>query len=123
MQIEGSTAEGFEAVRQLFEHEMQAMAEKSAQLCVYFRGQRVVDLWATDGEDAGFSPDSLVNVFSSGKSLEASVNHYNKALGSFQKQVLPGAARFTEMGIKTKKEVQSSEQIETTPRQSNKDPT
>ena len=57
-----------------------------------------------------------------GRSLESSVNHYNKALGSFQKQVLPGAARFSEMGIKTKKEVQANEQIETTPRQSDSDP-
>lgn len=57
-----------------------------------------------------------------GRSLESSVNHYNKALGSFQKQVLPGAARFSEMGIKTKKEVQANEQIETTPRQTDSDP-
>ena len=56
-----------------------------------------------------------------GRSLEASVNHYNKALGSFQKQVLPGAAKFSELGIKTKKEVQASEQIEAAPRQHNED--
>lgn len=47
------------------------MVEQCAQLCVYFRGERVVDLWASNGEQGEFSPDSLVNVFSSGKSLEA----------------------------------------------------
>ncbi|NND68465.1 MAG: beta-lactamase family protein, partial [Halioglobus sp.] len=71
MQVRGTVAEGFEPVRQLFEHEMNTMAERSAQLCVYHRGDKVVDLWACDGENPGFSPDSLVNVFSSGKSLEA----------------------------------------------------
>ena len=56
-----------------------------------------------------------------GKSLEASVNNYNKAVGSFQRQLLPGAEKFTEMGIKVKKDVESPEQIEKTPRQTNKD--
>jgi CubicO group peptidase (beta-lactamase class C family) len=50
---------------------MQTLEEKNTQLCVYHRGEKVVDLWATAIEDASFSPDSLVNVFSSGKSLEA----------------------------------------------------
>lgn len=57
-----------------------------------------------------------------GKSLETSVNHYNKAVGSFQRQLLPGAEKFTEMGIKVKKEVESPEQIEKTPRQAGKTP-
>jgi CubicO group peptidase (beta-lactamase class C family) len=50
---------------------MQTLAEKNTQLCVYHRGEKVVDLWATAIEDNRFSADSLVNVFSSGKSLEA----------------------------------------------------
>jgi len=71
MQIRGTVAPGFESVRRLFEHEMNTMAEQDAQLCVYHRGEMVVDLWATNSPGGGFSPDSLVNVFSSGKSLEA----------------------------------------------------
>jgi CubicO group peptidase (beta-lactamase class C family) len=47
------------------------MAEKNTQLCVYYKGERVVDLWASATNDAHFSPDSIVNVFSSGKSFEA----------------------------------------------------
>ncbi len=50
---------------------MRTMAEENAQLCVYYKGERVVDLWASATGDAEFSPDSIVNIFSSGKSLEA----------------------------------------------------
>lgn len=69
--IEGTVAAGFESVRSLYEHNMQTLEEKNTQLCVYHRGEKVVDLWASATEDRNFSPDSLINVFSSGKSLEA----------------------------------------------------
>jgi CubicO group peptidase (beta-lactamase class C family) len=70
-QINGTVAPGFEPVGRLFEHQMRTMAERNAQLCVYHRGEKVVDLWASASGDGDFSADSLVNVFSSGKSLEA----------------------------------------------------
>jgi len=70
MQIQGTVAPGFESVRAVYEHEMRTMAEEYTQLCVYHRGECVIDLWAAPVGDAEFSPDSLVNVFSSGKSLE-----------------------------------------------------
>lgn len=69
--VEGTVAPGFESVRAVYEHEMRTMEEEHTQLCVYHRGERVVDLWASTTDDARFSPDSIVNVFSSGKSLEA----------------------------------------------------
>ena len=71
MQVNGTVAPGFESVRQLYETQMRVMAEKHTQLCVYYRRQKVVDLWASAADDNNFSADSLVNVFSSGKSLEA----------------------------------------------------
>ena len=71
MQCNGTVAPGFEPVRQLYEQQMQTMAEENTQLCVYYRGERVVDLWASSKADSGFAADSLVNIFSSGKSLEA----------------------------------------------------
>lgn len=71
LKVQGTVAPGFESVRALFAREMQTSAEHHAQLCVYHRGERVVDLWAAPTGDAAFSPDSLVNIFSSGKSLEA----------------------------------------------------
>jgi len=76
LQIHGTVAPGFESVKQLYEQQMRTMAERSTQLCVYHRGEKVVDLWASiagETTNAGepFSADTLVNVFSSGKSLEA----------------------------------------------------
>ena len=70
-QIQGTVAPGFESVKRLYEQELQTMAEENTQLCVYHKGERVVDLWASATNDAHFTPDSLVNIFSSGKSLEA----------------------------------------------------
>jgi CubicO group peptidase (beta-lactamase class C family) len=71
IEIKGTVAPGFEPVQQLFESQMRTLAERSAQLCVYHRGEAVVDLWASVENDISFSSDSLINVFSSGKSLEA----------------------------------------------------
>lgn len=71
MLVDGTAAPGFEPVKRLFEQEMHRLAEQNAQLCVYHRGEKVVDMWASEGGSSVFSGDSLVNVFSSGKSLEA----------------------------------------------------
>jgi CubicO group peptidase (beta-lactamase class C family) len=71
MAIEGYVAPGFEAVQALYEHNMATLAERNTQLCVYVGETPVVDLWGSAIDDASFSGDSLVNVFSSGKSLEA----------------------------------------------------
>jgi len=48
-----------------------------------------------------------------GKSLESSVGHFNKAVGSYDTRILPGARKFTELGIHPKKEIPAAEQIET----------
>ena len=69
--ISGSVAPGFESIKSLYEQNMRNMLEKNTQLCVYYKGERVVDLWATAVGDQSFSADSLVNAFSSGKSLES----------------------------------------------------
>jgi DNA recombination protein RmuC len=52
-----------------------------------------------------------------GKSLEGSVAAYNKAVGSFDSRVLPGARKFAEMGVSAKKELELPEQIESGVRQ------
>ena len=70
-EIHGTVAPGFESVRQLYEHNMNTMAEENTQLCVYYKGERVVDLWASVKNDNQFSADSIINAFSSGKSLES----------------------------------------------------
>lgn len=71
LRIEGTVAPGFESVRQLYVHNMESLEERNTQLCVYHKGERVVDLWASAIGDDTFSPDTLVNIFSSGKSLAA----------------------------------------------------
>lgn len=52
-----------------------------------------------------------------GNSLGSSVNHFNSAVGSLERQVLPGARKFTEMGISTKSEISDLPPIEQQPRQ------
>ena len=69
--LSGYTAAGFESLRTLFERNMTQWAEEHAQLCIYHRGVRVVDLWASKGPVGNFNADSTTNVFSSGKNLEA----------------------------------------------------
>ena len=69
MRISGKVQSGFEPVRELFTRSLTSKRDRNAQLCVYVGENRVVDLWATNGVEP-FSPDSLVNVFSSGKSIE-----------------------------------------------------
>lgn len=71
MIVEGTVAPGFETVQALYRHNMRTSAESHSQLCVYHNEVKVVDLWASSTSGGQFSPDSLVNVFSSGKSLEA----------------------------------------------------
>ncbi len=51
-----------------------------------------------------------------GRSLDTSVKHYNKAVGSFDSRVLPGAQKFTEMGIEAAKKLEGLGQVETGPR-------
>jgi len=70
-EVYGEVTAGFEPVRRLFERNMATMAEDNAQLCIYVGGEKVVDLWASASGDDDFHADSLVNIFSSGKSLES----------------------------------------------------
>jgi len=60
------------------------------------------------GRMATFS-ESLSKV---GKSLDQSVQHYNKAVASLTARVLPNAKKFRELGIETKKEINSPDPVE-----------
>ena len=51
-----------------------------------------------------------------GSHLSRSVDSYNKAVGSFDSRVLPGARKFTEMGIQGKKDLPEPEPVERLPR-------
>jgi DNA recombination protein RmuC len=51
-----------------------------------------------------------------GRSLNGSVETFNKAVGSFDTRILPSARKFTELGIKTRKEIPEPQQIDHTAR-------
>jgi DNA recombination protein RmuC len=47
-----------------------------------------------------------------GRSLTQSVDAFNSAVGSLERQVLPGARKFTELGIRPEKEIDALEPVE-----------
>ncbi|MCC5857958.1 MAG: DNA recombination protein RmuC [Ectothiorhodospiraceae bacterium] len=51
-----------------------------------------------------------------GRSLGSSVDAYNRAVGSLERQVLPGARRFTELGLRPRKTLGALEPLEQTVR-------
>jgi len=51
-----------------------------------------------------------------GGSLEGSVSAFNKAVGSFDSKVLPGARKFVEMGVTPKKALEPPTPLEISPR-------
>ncbi len=54
-----------------------------------------------------------------GKQLQSGVNAYNKAVGSLERLVLPGARKFIELGVHEKKPLEEPAPIETIPREMN----
>ena len=51
-----------------------------------------------------------------GRQLASSVDHYNKAVGSLERNVLPGARKFVELGIHEKKSIDKLESLDPVPR-------
>jgi DNA recombination protein RmuC len=51
-----------------------------------------------------------------GRQLASSVENYNRAVGSLERKVLPGARKFVELGIRPKKEIEQVEPLESLPR-------
>ena len=51
-----------------------------------------------------------------GKNLNSSVDSYNAAVGSFERQLIPGARKFAEMGVETGKLIEAPEPLEKQPR-------
>ena len=71
--VTGSIRAGWEPLRAAFEDNFARNWEDNAQLCVYHRGEPVVDLAGHSGTSSplGYGPDTLQNIFSSGKNFEA----------------------------------------------------
>lgn len=51
-----------------------------------------------------------------GRQLASSVEHYNKAVGSLERSVLPGARKFVELGVHPKKTLEKLESLDPVPR-------
>lgn len=51
-----------------------------------------------------------------GKALSSGVDNYNRAVGSLERQVLPGARKMKELGVRSKKELETPEPLEVQPR-------
>lgn len=51
-----------------------------------------------------------------GRQLNSSVENFNKAVGSLERSVLPGARKFVELGVHPKKEIEKIESAEAVPR-------
>lgn len=51
-----------------------------------------------------------------GRQLAGSVENYNRAVGSLERSVLPGARKFVELGVHPKKEIEKLESLEPVPR-------
>jgi DNA recombination protein RmuC len=51
-----------------------------------------------------------------GKQLASSVETYNKAVGSLERSVLPGARKFVELGVQERKEIEQLQALDPVPR-------
>ena len=83
--VSGYVIAGFETVLEHFESNFISGRDCNSQLCVYWEGIKVVDLWCGkrgtaneisgngDDDETRLGPDSLVNVFSSSKCFESIV--------------------------------------------------
>jgi len=58
----------------------------------------------------------VTHMNSVGRQLGRSVESYNKAVGSLERSVLPGARKFVELGVQAKKDVEKLESLEPVPR-------
>jgi len=70
--ISGFVKPGFEAVREAFVENFELRNELGAACCIYYRGEKVVDLWGGIRNEATGEPweeDTMVIVFSSTKGL------------------------------------------------------
>ena len=65
--VHGTTAAGYETIRDMFQYNVVTGRESKAQLCIYVKGEKVVDLWGSIEGDTTYTGDSLQCVFNSSK--------------------------------------------------------
>jgi len=67
--VNGLCEPGFEELRNTFTSHLESGKDENAQLCVYFDGKCVADLWGTSVGNTQYGPDLMHMIFSSGKSV------------------------------------------------------
>jgi CubicO group peptidase (beta-lactamase class C family) len=85
--VQGQVAAGFEPLAEQFSRAFAHGLETGASLCVYHRGERVVDLWGGLADTASGTPwtaDSLIVVFSATKGLAAMALNLAAQRGAFE---------------------------------------
>ncbi|MBP2473064.1 CubicO group peptidase (beta-lactamase class C family) [Crossiella equi] len=78
VEVHGVVAAGFEGVREVFARNFTDGGDVGAAVCVYRRGQKVVDLWgglADPTTGRAWAQDTLQPVFSTSKGVTATVVH------------------------------------------------
>jgi CubicO group peptidase (beta-lactamase class C family) len=70
--LHGSANKGFEAVQEAFAENFARRRELGAACCIYFKGEKVVDLWGGIRDKATgelWEEDTMVGVFSTAKGM------------------------------------------------------
>lgn len=92
---------------------LRAVAYGWRQQALAANAERIRDVGEDLYKRLGVFAEHLAKV---GKSLNSSVDNYNAAVGSFERQLIPGARKFAEMGVETGKLIETPEPLEKQPR-------
>ncbi len=92
---------------------LRAVAYGWRQQTLAVNAERIRDVGEELYKRLGVFAEHLTKV---GKSLNSSVDSYNAAVGSFERQLIPGARKFAEMGVETGKLIEAPEPLEKQPR-------
>ncbi len=92
---------------------LRAIAYGWRQLSVAENSEKIRDLAEDMYKRLSIFTEHLARL---GKNLNNSVTAYNQAVGSLERQVLPGARKFTELGIQSKKELNVLSPVEVSAR-------
>ena len=88
---------------------LRAVAYGWRQQTLAVNAERIRDVGEELYKRLGVFAEHLAKV---GKNLNSSVDSYNAAVGSFERQLIPGARKFAEMGVETGKLIETPEPLE-----------
>lgn len=92
---------------------MRAIAFSWRQLAIIRNADRIRSIGEEFYQRLGVFTEHLAKL---GRGLAGTVEHFNRTVGSLERQLMPSARRFSEMGIRARSEPTSPEPVETTVR-------